>query len=140
MQPGDEYSGGIGMGAGKGTRQEELQHELVAELRSLRESVRETAEGFILRKEGEIEALIEYLLRMKLSALKAVAKPWMLEKRALKLKPAKGRIKDLKKIDTLLHDLLNHVMEADETEKKPKRAVKKGAVSKSRPLPMPEEA
>lgn len=127
------------MGAGKGTRQEELQHELVAELRSLREAVRETAEGFILRKEGEIEALIEYLLRMKPSALKTVARPWMAEKRALKLKPAKGRMKDLKKIDTLLHDLLNHVIEADDTEKKPKRAAKKAVISKISAVPGAEE-
>lgn len=113
------------MGIGKGKRHEELQQELAAELNSLRAAVRETAEGFILRKEGEIEALLDYLLRMSPGRLKAIARPWLLETRGLKLKSAKGRIKDLKKIDGLLQDLLNHIIEADDEEEKPKVAGKK---------------
>lgn len=110
------------MGTGKEAQHEELRHELVAELRSLREQVREIAEGYILRKEGEIEALLEYLLRMSPGRLKAVTRHWMAEAKGLKLKPAKGRIKDLKKIDCLLHDLLNQVIEADGEENMPKTA------------------
>jgi len=109
----------------KASRSEELQHELVNELKVLRIAIREIAEGFILRKEGEIETLLDYLLKMPPVRLKAVVRPWMRETRALKLKPAKGRIKDLKKIDNLLNDLLNYVIEADDQEQKPKVARKK---------------
>jgi hypothetical protein len=109
----------------KESRHEELQHELVNELKTLRIAVREIAEKFILCKEGEIETLLDYLLEMPPTRLKAVARPWIRETRALKLKPAKGRIKDLKKIDNLLNDLLNYVIEADDQEQKPKVARKK---------------
>lgn len=99
---------------GKGERHEELQLELMTELKALRLSVRETAEGFILRTEGEIETLLDYLLKMPPGRLKAVARPWLRETRDLKLKPAKGRMKDLKKIETVLHDLLTAIIESDD--------------------------
>jgi len=118
------------VGMGKETRHVELQQEIVAELKSLRAQVRETAEGFILRKEGEIEALLEYLLAMRPGRLKSVARPWILESRGLKLKPAKGRIKDLKKIDSLLHDLLNNVIEGDVEEEKPKVRCKRAGTGR----------
>lgn len=127
------------MGTGKETPHEELQHKLVAELRSLRAQVREVAEGFSLRKEGEIEALIDYILKMSPGRLKAIARPCMLETRGLKLKPAKGRIKDLKKIDSLLHDLLNHVIEADDKEKKPKAVGKTAGSSGVKKKSIPQE-
>jgi hypothetical protein len=92
----------------------ELQQELVAELKALRLAVRETAEGFILRKEGEIETLLDHLLRMPPGRLKEIARPWLREAKELKLKPLKGRMKDLKHIDALLHDLRSSVIEADE--------------------------
>ena len=113
------------MGTDKESRHEALQHELIAELKSLRESVRDVADGFILCREGEIETLLEYLLKMPTDRLKVIARPWLRETRSLKLKPAKGRIKDLKKIDTLLHDLLNNIIEADDVEEKQKAAKKK---------------
>jgi hypothetical protein len=104
----------------KESRHETLQHDLVNELKSLRAEVREVAEGYVLSKEGEIETLLDYLLKMPPGRLKAVARPWRQQTRALKLKPAKGRLKDLKKIDALLHDLLNHVVEADDEKQKRK--------------------
>ncbi len=102
-----------------------LQHELVTELKSLRASVRETAEGFILCKEGEVEALLDYLLKMPPVRLKTIARTWVKEIHGLKIKPAKGRVKDLKKIDVLLHDLLDSAIEADNPERAPKPAGKK---------------
>ncbi|HXE95774.1 MAG TPA: hypothetical protein VN642_05180 [Dongiaceae bacterium] len=123
----------------KASRSEELQHELVNELKVLRMAIREIAEGFILRKEGEIETLQDYLLNMPPGRLKAVVRPWMRETRALKLKPAKGRIKDLKKIDNLLTDLLNYVIEADDQEQKPKAARKKPIAGKRKGGTSPEK-
>jgi len=109
------------------SRHEELQKELIAELKSLRGAVRETAEGFILCKEGEIETLLDYLLKMPPGRLKAVVRPWLRDARDMKLKPAKGRVKDLKRIDNLLHDLLNHVIDADDEEQKSPPPAKKAS-------------
>lgn len=97
----------------KATTSEDLSHEMSSELRTLRYLVRDTAEGFILRKEGEIETLLANLLVLPPAKLRAVATPWLRKLRDLKLKPAKGRLKDLKKIDELLHELLNYLIEAE---------------------------
>jgi hypothetical protein len=110
---------------GNGSRHETLQHDLVSELKSLRAEVRAVVEGYLLCKEGEIETLLDYLLKMPPGVLKTVARPWKRETRSLKLKPAKGRLKDLKKIDNLLHNLLNCVIEADDENQKLKAPGKK---------------
>jgi hypothetical protein len=118
----------------KESRHALLQHELTSELKALRQSVRETAAGFILCKEGEIEALLDYLLKMSPGRLKDIARPWLRETGNLKLKPDKGRLKDLKKIDHLLHDLQSSVIESDNLEQKPKpvgKKIKGGADKKS---------
>lgn len=108
------------MKKGKESRHEALQHELINELKSLRGDIREVAEGFVLCKEGEIETLLDYLLKMPPENLKTFANPWLRETRNLKLKPAKGRIKDLKKLDSLLQELLINVNRANDEEQKPK--------------------
>jgi len=124
----------------KESRHEELQKELIAELKTLRASVRETAEGFILCKEGEIETLLDYLLKMPADRLKTLARPWLRDARDMKLKPAKGRMKDLKKIDNLLHDLLNYVIEVDDEEQKaPAPARKTSRVTKGKKSAVPEK-
>jgi len=110
---------------------DELRQTLLDELRTLRQTVREAGEGFILRKEGEIEALLSYLLEMCPSQVEKFGKSWLRESRDLSIKPTKGRIKDLRRLDTLLEDLLNHVIEVDTPKQKvPARAKK--------PLPHPE--
>lgn len=122
----------------KESRHEALQHELANELKALRTAVRETAEGFILRKEGEIETLLDYLLKMPPAKFKAVARPWLRGAQSLKLKPAKGRIKDIKKIDHLLQDLLDGLIENNDPEQKPK-AVRKRVRRASSPQEAPSE-
>ena len=77
------------------------------------------------RKEGEIETLLAYQLSLSPAKLRAVAIPWLRELRNLKLKPAKGRLKDLKKIDALLNELLNQVIEADAAASGGKSSVEK---------------
>ncbi|HEY5953164.1 MAG TPA: hypothetical protein VIT18_02300 [Terrimicrobiaceae bacterium] len=109
---------------------DELRQTLLGELRTLRQTVREAGEGFILRKEGEIEALLSYLLEMRPSQVEKFGKSWLRESRDLSIKPTKGRIKDLRRIDSLLEDLLNRVIEVDAPAKVPARAKK--------PLPQPE--
>lgn len=109
---------------------DELRQTLFEELRSLRQTVREVGESFILRKEGEIEALLNHLLEMRPAQVGKFGRSWLRESRDLSLKPTKGRIKDLRRIDALLKDLLIHVIEVDAPAEKsrvnpPKRLVQR---------------
>jgi hypothetical protein len=88
--------------------------ELAGELRHLRASVREVGESFILRMEGEIETLISHLAAVPTTLLKRESSAWLREIRDLKLKPAKGRLKDLKGIDGLIEALTNQVINAQD--------------------------
>jgi hypothetical protein len=113
------------------SKSDELRQTLVEELRTLRQTVREAGEGFILRKEGEIEALLSYLQEMRPSQVEKFGKSWLRESRELSIKPTKGRIKDLRRIDSLLDDLLSCVIEVDVPAQKVRARGKK-------PLPHPE--
>lgn len=98
---------------GKGVVKEEL----VQELKHLRGLVRETGEHFILRREGEIETIISHLDDVTPVILKSEAPNWLNEIRSLKLKPAKGRLKDLRGIEELIEELAEEVMSAQERRK-----------------------
>jgi hypothetical protein len=111
---------------------DELRQTLFEELRTLRQTVREAGEGFILRKEGEIEALLSYLQEMRPAQVEKFGKSWLRESRDLSIKPTKGRIKDLRRLDALLEDLLSRVIEVDAP------AEKKAPASAKRAQPRPE--
>ena len=98
---------------GKGAVREEL----VQELRHLRGLVRETGEHFILRREGEIETIISHLDAVPPAVLRTEAPNWLNEIRSLKLKPHKGRMKDLKGIEALIEELAEEVISAQEGRK-----------------------
>ncbi|HTG82481.1 MAG TPA: hypothetical protein VL949_11090 [Geobacteraceae bacterium] len=91
--------------------------ELVAELRYLRAAVREMGARYVLRAEGEIEYVIGNLDCVPTSLLKERSPGWLREIRGLKLKPAKGRLKDLKGIDRLTDLLLDEVIVAQDGKK-----------------------
>lgn len=111
---------------------EALQSQLSSELKALRVSVRESAESFMLCKEGEIENLLDNMLKLSPRKLKSAALLWTRELRDLKLKPQKGRIKDLKKLDTILECFANQLIEVEEsTLEKTTPSTKKAAGKKS---------
>ena len=91
-------------------KSEAVREELVRELKHLRGAEREAGENFILRREGEIETIIGHLATIPATPLKAGAPEWLHESRELKLKPAKGRLKDLKELDALIGNLADHVI------------------------------
>lgn len=93
---------------------EAILEELVGELRRLRAGVREVGESFILRREGEIEAAISQLETVPTALLKRESSGWLREIRGLKLKPTKGRLKDLKGIDELIEGLTEKVISAQD--------------------------
>lgn len=106
---------------------DELRQTLFEELRTLRQTVREAGEGFVLRKEGEIEALLSYLREMRPAQVEKFGRSWLRESRDLSIKPTKGRIKDLRRLDALLEDLLSRVIEVDAPAEKKTPAHAKGA-------------
>lgn len=123
----------------KANRQDndELRQTLFGELRSLRQTVREAGEGFILRKEGEIEALLSYLVGMNPTQVEKFGRTWLRESRDLSIKPTKGRIKDLRRIDDLLGDLLNRVIEVEALVEKSRTKPKKPQGRKKAKEPVP---
>ena len=98
---------------------ETVMEELIAELRHLRAAVRDVGESFILRREGEIETVISNLAAVSTPFLKTRSPGWLHEIRELKLKPAKGRLKDLKEIDRLIEEVMAQVIEAQDGKKAP---------------------
>lgn len=91
--------------------------ELVQELKHLRVLVREVGEQFILRREGEIEAIISNLAAVSPATLRSELPGLLHGMRALRLKPAKGRLKDLKGLDGLIEELADRVVSAQEGRK-----------------------
>ncbi len=132
---GREGKASKGAGKGdKGANGKDLQAELTMELRQLRRLVREAGESFILRREGEIETLIEQLETLPAGKIKGTAPEWLRALRHLKVKPAKGRLRDVKDIDHLIGALMDGLNDAQEKVKAPARPkAKAGAGVMSRP-------
>lgn len=86
--------------------------DLAVELKYLRATVRDVGESFIMRREGEIETLLTYLEGLSARQVKDDAREWLHEVRHLKVKPQKGRLRDLKAIDALLEKLLDTIIDA----------------------------
>lgn len=104
---------------GKGANGKDLQVELTAELRQLRRLVRDIGESFILRREGEIETLIAYLTALPAGRVKVEAPAWLRMVRHLKVKPAKGRLKDVKDMDRLIGELMDALIDAQDKVQSP---------------------
>lgn len=105
---------------------EEARTELVSELKYLRSLVRDVGEGYILRKEGEIETLLGYLESLPPRAVRLASRGWLRELRNLPVKPEKGRLKDLKRIDTLLEEFLDSVIDLHEVARRDARPKSSG--------------
>ncbi|ABQ26817.1 hypothetical protein [Geotalea uraniireducens] len=91
--------------------------DLVRELKHLREVVRDVGESFILRREGEIETILSHLAAVPVGTLRGEAPNWLREIHSLKVKQAKGRLKDLKEIDGLIEELAEQVVSAQDRRK-----------------------
>ncbi|WP_298273320.1 hypothetical protein [Geobacter sp.] len=98
-----------------GANGEDLLRELEQELKHLRAVVREAGENFILRREGEIETIISYLASLPRKSVREEVPEWLRELHRLKLKPAKGRLRDLKEIDRIIECLTDGVIDAQKT-------------------------
>jgi hypothetical protein len=99
----------------KGGAGDEQLEEFVSELKLLRTMVREVGENFILRREGEIETLLGYTQALPGKELRRRLPEWLGELRRLKLKPRKGRMRDLKEIDRLVEELTAALADAQDT-------------------------
>ncbi len=90
----------------------ELQDEFLRELKLLRTQAREVCENFMLRREGNIETIISSIPLVNRKKLKELLPSWLREIHHLKLKPHKGRLKDLKEIDRIIANLQDIVIDA----------------------------
>lgn len=105
----------------KPARNGELQEELTRGLKHLRAVVHEVGDNYILRREGEIEALIANLSSVPPGRLRTVANDLLRDLHGLKLKPEKGRLKDLKALDRLIGALAERIMQAQDSGKAPRK-------------------
>lgn len=96
---------------GNGGPGDELRDEVAGELKLLCSVVREIGESFILRREGEIESLLGCLAALPRKRLRESAPEWLRELHRLKVKPHKGRLRDLKELDRLIGGLLEQFLE-----------------------------
>jgi hypothetical protein len=117
---------------------EQLQ-DLVAELKYLRGIVHDIGENLIIRTEGEIESLIANLQALPKSQQRRIGKGWLREARALDVKPAKGRLKDLRRLDRLLASLQDTVVACGDNDKNAKPSAKKGSLKKESAAKTPQE-
>lgn len=98
----------------KQTDDTEVRAELVGKLKHLRALVREAGENFILRHEGDIETVISSLDALPAGKLRTVAPGLTKDLRKLKVKPEKGRFKDLKELNKLIEELTTRVITAQD--------------------------
>jgi hypothetical protein len=89
---------------------------LTQELKHLRTLVREVGEHFILRREGEIETIISNLTAIPSRKLKSLAPGLLHDIHSLRLKPVKGRLKDLKEVDRIIADLTDRIISAQDEQ------------------------
>lgn len=111
----------------------DILEEFEQELKHLRAVVRDAGTNFILRREGEIETLLSYLASLPRKSVREEVPDWVQELHRLKLKPAKGRLKDLKEIDRIIEKLMDGLIIAQQTSLKPARTRGAKATPSSRP-------
>lgn len=104
--------------------------EFVVELKHLRGIVHEIGENLIIRTEGEIEHLIGQMQSLPKATLRCIGKGWLREARGLDVKPTKGRLKDLRRLDSVLEKLRDALIACEDENRKVKVPVKKGSRKK----------
>jgi hypothetical protein len=92
----------------------DIHDDLSRELKLLRILARDAAENFILRREGNIETFLACLMTLPRKKIRDKAPEWLRQIRSLKLKPQKGRLKDLKAIDQCIAALKATMLDAQE--------------------------
>jgi hypothetical protein len=101
---------------------ESPREELVRELKHLRTVIREAGEAFILRKEGEIEALIAGLAGVPAARVRREGPSWLRSIRSHGAKPEKGRLRDLRGLSKLMDGLADEVLAAQTPKTQPPAA------------------
>ena len=124
-------------GQKKSKSKEEIIHdEFVSELKHLRSLAHEVCDNFTLRREGYIETIITALDTLPRNKVREMIPEWLRDISSLKLKPQKGRLKDVKEISRIINGLKDKVLDIRE-EKVPND--KKRSKRKTVSTPAPEE-
>lgn len=110
---------------GNRRNREEMLTKMATEFRQLRNIIREVGEALIIRKESEVEALVEVLETLSTAELRTLSPEWLRQIKQLKVKPAKGRMKDLKQIVHLMEEFQEKAEELREPANRQRRKVAK---------------
>ncbi len=118
---------------------EGLQDDFIRELKLLRTLLHEVCDNFTLRREGNIETIISCLATVPRKKMRVMLPEWLRDIGSLKLKPQKGRLKDLKEIDRIIAGLQEKIMDTQEkkghkTRKRNKPAVETDVAPKGEKL------
>lgn len=112
---------------------QELLSGMTNEFRYLRNIIREVGEAFVIRRESQVEALVDVLGTLSTDDLRSLAPKWLHQLRQLKVKPTKGRLKDLKQIDLIMEEFSNMIAELQAAvQVKPKKPAKLSAPASCR--------
>jgi hypothetical protein len=104
-------------GQKKSKREKEiLQVELVRELKHLRSLAHEVCGNFTLRREGDIETIITSIDTLPRKTVREMMPEWLRDIRSLKLKPHKGRLRDIKEINRIITGFKDQVLDAREKQ------------------------
>ena len=117
---------------------EGLQDDFIRELKLLRTLLHEVCDNFTLRREGNIETIISCLATVPRKKLRVMLPEWLRDIGTLKLKPQKGRLKDLKEIDRIIAGLQEKVIDTQEKKGQKTRKRKKPA-AETDPAPKGEK-
>jgi hypothetical protein len=104
----------------RGEADAELRQRLSTELRHLRSLTRETADNFALNREGKVESLLALLAELPPAALRREGPAWLALLRELKVKPEKGRLKDLARVHAAVR-ALTRALVASAEKRRPRR-------------------
>ena len=91
-----------------------LRRELQTELRYLRTVLREVTENYASAREADLEQIVEAVLEDGVSGRDAKLQGMLDHLRTLKVKPRKGRLKDIARIDKLVAELVGRAEELND--------------------------
>lgn len=91
-----------------------VRRELQTELRYLRTVLREVIENYVIAREADLEQIAEGVLEDDVSGRDAQLQDMLDHLRTLKVKPRKGRLKDITRIDRLVAELVGQAEELND--------------------------
>jgi len=91
-----------------------VRKDLQTELRYLRTVLRKVTENYATAREADLVQIVEAVLEDGVSGRDAVLQDMLVHLRTLRVKPKKGRLKDITRIDKLVAELVEQAEELND--------------------------